>query len=904
MRRSATQIALSAACLSLLAAPSARAASAPTAAAGTNSFDGHGGTVVRGYVNPNGEEVTSCSFEYGPTESYGQSAPCAGRNEVQKVAVSANAGQFRLSFEGQTTPDIRFDASATLIRERLEELPAIGAGNVRVGGLPVNVGGATVTFVGALAERDVEQMAAENGTEPLTGLGESVTVTTIVQGGATGVDYIGAGEVSVPVIVDLGGLTPGGLYHFRVLATNAAGNGQSEDGVFAAPAAAEEPSGCPNEAIRTDQHATQLPECRAYEMVSPPGKNGGQVIEDDSNTRVTEDGSTVAYEALAGFGDVVGGGLGFDYLAERSTNPEPGNSGWSTHGTDPPQPAPRVGAVLNGADTHYVGLSSELTKGVVRAAFPIYPEKYIANSYGSLYRREDLRAHGNGTYQLLSECLLCAETETPLPPKTPFPTYNEGNFVEGTPDLGHVIFESTFNLVAGASGNADKLYEWSNGTLSLVGIKPNGQPFTSSRAGSGGKESFSSESNIISADGENVFFTESIGRLYDRIGGAQTIQLDASERTSPIASAAGATFWAASDSGSRVFFTTSKSLTDESPTSGTKLYMYDTTKPASDPHNLTLIATEPKVVLGASADGSYLYFISGSQLLPGHPKAQEELYLWHEGQLTYVAPVSGGDENRLNLIGGGTGFWGRVSTDGELMFTSDGEAEGGTVGPTGYDQGGCGGTCNELYTYLPETNQLQCASCDPAGAPATANAFVEILKNYGATTPDRNFLSEALSRDGRYLFFDTAQPLTAADTNGQADVYAYDTATGSVRILSSGNDGSGSYFLAASPDGRDVLIATRQRLVGWDVDGAYDLYDVRVGGGFPEPAPVTAPCEGESCLPGAQGGPTATSPSSATLAGSGNPPHRLRCPKGKRLVHRHGKARCVPRRHRHKGRAH
>jgi hypothetical protein len=28
-------------------------------------------------VNPNGETVSACTFEYGPTISYGQSAPCA-----------------------------------------------------------------------------------------------------------------------------------------------------------------------------------------------------------------------------------------------------------------------------------------------------------------------------------------------------------------------------------------------------------------------------------------------------------------------------------------------------------------------------------------------------------------------------------------------------------------------------------------------------------------------------------------------------------------------------------------------------------------------------------------------------------------------------------------------------------
>src|SRR5438876_6605967 len=46
---------------------------------------------LNGKVNPNGSEVTECKFEYGPTEAYGQSAPCAqaAGSGTSPVAVSA-----------------------------------------------------------------------------------------------------------------------------------------------------------------------------------------------------------------------------------------------------------------------------------------------------------------------------------------------------------------------------------------------------------------------------------------------------------------------------------------------------------------------------------------------------------------------------------------------------------------------------------------------------------------------------------------------------------------------------------------------------------------------------------------------------------------------------------------------
>src|SRR5262249_15908092 len=101
-----------------------------------------------------------------------------------------------------------------------------------------------------------------------------------------------------------------------------------------------------------------------------------------------------------------------------------------------------------------------------------------------------------------------------------------------------------------------------------------------------------------------------------------------------------AKFLDASSDGTRSFFITNQALTNDAPVTAVslpKLYEYDASKAASDPHNLTYIAgaqdSQAPSVTGLAAiseDGSYVYFVTDSGL-----------YLWHEHQVRFVAPASG-----------------------------------------------------------------------------------------------------------------------------------------------------------------------------------------------------------------------------------------------------------------------
>jgi len=80
------------------------------------------------------------------------------KDEKQTVTIggSPTGGTFTLSFKGQTTAGIAYDAAAAAVQSALEALSTIGSGNVSVSG---SAGGPyTVEFIGALADQDVPAM--------------------------------------------------------------------------------------------------------------------------------------------------------------------------------------------------------------------------------------------------------------------------------------------------------------------------------------------------------------------------------------------------------------------------------------------------------------------------------------------------------------------------------------------------------------------------------------------------------------------------------------------------------------------------------------------------------------------------------------------------------------------------
>ncbi len=716
----------------------------------------------------------------------------------------------------------------------------------------------------------------------------------------------------------------------------------------------------------TAMAAASLPDGRAYELVSPAvNKNGADIRPDTQRTRAADDGDAVAFSSLGAFGDAVGTGVAVDYMSERSTASQPGNNGWSTHAITPEQAPMGVNAVLN-SDPLYVGdFSSDLDQGVFRSWSPLTADPNVAHT-SNLYVRDNLRTSGPGTYRLASPCPLCDATSTPLPALTD--SSGVPGYAGASSDFEHVVFESQMSLTSEpevANGFGPRTYAWNDGQLSYVGYVPQAPDTSCGGTGPRCVPAFwslpgrgvgtiggaSRPVNVMSTDGSRIFFTAPdgffgrVGRIYMRTANTTSDELTASERTDcagpdpahpdptcggdnrpdPAPDAyQGAAYWGASVDGSRIFFSSSQALTDDAPINGDgKLYLYDATKPASDPHNLTLINPDNELgggddivdslqgVVAASANGRYVYFVAVGQMVAGAPllRGDSGLYVWHDGAVAFIGRISVDGMTELMTTAGNFQIsppQARVTPDGRFLLFSVHDGSGFSLR---LDHGPCqtsyGSGCREMYLYDADTATLTCASCKADRTPPTTEAASGLRVSSAANTTWH--LNHAISDDGTRVFFTTGEPLLTQDANGKDDVYQYDVPTGQLHLITSGIEPSDSYFMDASTDGRDVFFVTRERLVGWDTDSSYDIYDARVGGGFPDPVPAPPRCSGASCQGPPAAAPIVPQGGSDSFAGNGDLPGALkphakpvrsvRCKRGlvKRRVR--GKLRCVRRKH-------
>jgi hypothetical protein len=695
---------------------------------------------------------------------------------------------------------------------------------------------------------------------------------------------LGSSDTSFHVVTSpLIGLAEGATYHYRVVATNSE-TSQTASGVdrtFTILSPSGPPTPCPNPGFRTGV-ASALPDCRAYEQVSPVEKNGADVLGYDTNVRAAANGQRVTFASYSGFDGAQGLRTFAPYVGSRGAN------GWGTSALYPPQEA--KGVEFLKLSSGALGYSEQLTAAVVKLG-PPSPVPGAEPGTENLYTRN----LDTGAYTLLA------------PVGVEY--LNSVGFDAGSSDFSHILFESPAKLTPeapvdapGAFGGAGpiNLYESVGGEVRLVGILPNEEAAPEgARAGSashfptpvggGGVELYYTQ-NTISADGTRIFWTDpSTGQLYARLNGAETVHVSASQRSEPDPEGTRAAFYrAATPDGSRVFFTSDEKLTDDSTASHLPspsdlrentgdLYSYDIdTNELADLTVAQSGSADVIGILGASDDGSFVYFAAnGDPLADGAPSRGElfsedlyNLYVWHDGQVGYISSLrqhTSDDFNwETNSVENTQPKTSRVTPGGRyLLFGSIARL-------TSYDNNGQ----LEFYRYDGVSHELQCVSCNPRNQTAIGGASLAAGAPQGqATVRLPPFLTNVISSDGSRVYFQTKEALVPSDGNGWTDVYEWQA--GRDYLISSGQAAGDSYLGDAATNGSDVFFTTRQSMVGQDTDANVDMYDARVNGGIAaqNPPPAGAPCSGDACRTETGAAPPAAAPSSSTLNG---PPNRRR----------------------------
>ncbi|HEY6730712.1 MAG TPA: hypothetical protein VI039_06775, partial [Solirubrobacterales bacterium] len=311
------------------------------------------------------------------------------------------------------------------------------------------------------------------------------------------------------------GLAPEIQYRARAFAENGAGDDEEEI-IFATYSDAPIADVCSNDALRTGASAL-LPDCRAYELATPPDTNGnptkGSYLEGDrfAVPQSSPSGTTISFQLLGGAlpgTEATGGIYGDPYKATR------GISGWSTQLVGPngsqtskPQPgsfSPDQGynfwlaggegsALVNGKEAHYIR----------------YPD-----GHSELVGRGSLGTDPRGFGKLITEGgnHIVFQTEVPTPKKL------EPN---APPDGTRAVYDRTRDPLTGAE------------ETHVVSLLPgNVTPSAGQNA----------DYLNASADGNGIAFT--IGStLYLRVGNTTTYNIGT-----------GVQFAGVSEGGARIFY--------------------------------------------------------------------------------------------------------------------------------------------------------------------------------------------------------------------------------------------------------------------------------------------------------------------------------------------------------------
>jgi hypothetical protein len=785
--------------------------------------------ILHGELDSEGMD-TEYAFEYGIDTNYRSSTPFVAAGDLDG---------------GGAVPPVQIDQlqPARLYHYRLVARNALGTtraeGRTFTAAAPPTLSG--VQAKGVTADSAVLHARINPRASATTYTFEYGTSTEYGSQAPLEPAQIGDGTEPVPVKVDLTGLQAV-TYHFRVVASNAWGTTVGPDTTFDFV-----PPTCPNSEVRQRTGAAYLPDCRAYELVSPTNAGAVQLL--PGNTLTTfpyQTNAQLQYWRIPALNNGRASGPSrFAFLGGVGaiTGLEPPNSFLDRY----------VSTRTNdGWVTKYPG---------TRGSEAQFVSGYDCNDRMNLCLDYDL-----------NDFLKASPVE--LGPSSPtlwdengrrlgrLPTnvtlVPGGEFFAGddqpSPDFSHYAFSS--RNIAFAPGGLTKapgsVYDndLDESTIQIVSRQPNGDDIGQD----GGTPTEALKIPAVSEDGSSVLMSslEFEGRvnLYMRVDGAITYE---------VSKGAGVNLIGMTDDGSTVAFSTAESLLPNDTDSGLDIYVWsqetdelviasqgngngDTdscTSSWTQACNAVPLTTErPDLDDKVAARRGDVYFYSPEQLDPTNPGVANErnLYVYRNGSVKYVTTLDSG--TLIDRI--------QISPDGaHAAFLTSSEL-------TGYDSNGW----RQMYMFDVDDGSIRCASCLPSGEPPQILRPALMRPGDSEPPPEAHVLASQSGRfmtdDGR-VAFTTSDALVDFDTNGLLDVYEF--ANGRPQLISTGTSERDRFpgglliyvahyvgLEAVSADGTDIYFSTFDTMVDEDLNGSFiKIYDARTNGGF-LPRPPTLPC--------------------------------------------------------------
>ncbi len=638
---------------------------------------------------------------------------------------------------------------------------------------------------------------------------------------------------------------------------------------------------------------------RHYEMVSPPYKGGYSTTNDfGERVIVAPDGESVAFFSAGAFNGAPTGFFGkFDYLARRDA------SGWSTASLLPPsslavnddesdlsESLDQVFTIASPGSSHELPRPDEADLLLHATDQPDVSTEW--ESVGSVELAEHRHLLTSPAYDTSSNdfChILLTQVSLALLPSA----------------LGAV--EPLYEFSRGCDGEASslQLVDVNNADAIIAPKCHTGLGGAQYSEQSSKFNAMSAEGGTVfftvCVSGEATGPT-SPHQLFVRLGGSRTLEVSrplggcAVPGEVPCADASGrasADFVGASEDGATVYFTTTAPLAPTDKDTAEDLYMATIGCPEGRPgcadgerevrslgqvsNNMNGGAAEVQGVVRVAPDGGRVYYIARGDLLStaeqgmlereGRPVPRagaDNLYVYDDagqGTTSFIGDLCAGEglSGTVADIGcpGGesdAGLWSSSSSD-EAQTAG---AEGGFLVFASVAQLTRDDTnrVRDVYRYDAETDNLQRVSVGEDGFDANGNASPlgsSILPgNWGGSVFAQHELdNRAISEDGSRVVFISAVPLSPDASNGLTNAYEWHEspggAEGRVSLVSTGSSEQAVINPVISESGHDVFFTTTQGLVPQDTDGAADVYDARLGAGFPQAPAETQPCQGDAC---------------------------------------------------------